>query len=65
MNIQDQFPLGCTGLISLQSKELSSILSNTREVSKESIFWRSAFLIAPLLYPYMTTEKKKKKHSFD
>ena len=61
MNIQDQFPLGWTGLISLQSKELSSILSNTREVSKESIFWRSAFLIAPLLYPYMTTGKKKKK----
>ena len=29
MNIQDWFPLGLTGLISLQSKGLSSIFSNT------------------------------------
>ena len=29
MNIQDWFPLGWTGLISLQSKELSGIFSNT------------------------------------
>ena len=28
MNIQDWFPLGLTGLISLQSKELSSVFSN-------------------------------------
>ena len=28
MNIQDWFPLGWTGLISLQSKELSSLLQN-------------------------------------
>ena len=31
MNIQDQFPLGCTGWISLQSKELSRVFSNTTE----------------------------------
>ena len=29
MNIQDWFPLGWTGLISLQSKELSRVFSNT------------------------------------
>ena len=29
MNIQDWFPLGLTGLISLQSKGLSSVFSNT------------------------------------
>ena len=29
MNIQDWFPLGYTGLISLQSKELSRVFSNT------------------------------------
>ena len=29
MNIQDQFPLGLTGLISLQSKGLSRVFSNT------------------------------------
>ena len=29
MNIQDWFPLGCTGWISLQSKGLSRVFSNT------------------------------------
>ena len=29
MNVQDLFPLGCTGLISLQSKGLSRVFSNT------------------------------------
>ena len=29
VNIQDRFPLGCTGWISLQSKGLSRVLSNT------------------------------------
>ena len=29
MNIQDWFPLGCTGLISLQSKGLSRVFPNT------------------------------------
>ena len=29
MNVQDWFPLGLTGLISLQSKELSTVFSNT------------------------------------
>ena len=33
MNIQDRFPLGWTGLISLQSKGLSRVFSNTTPVS--------------------------------
>ena len=37
MNIQDWFPLGWTGLISLQSKGLSSIFSNTT-VQKHQFF---------------------------
>ena len=37
MNIQDWFPLGLTGLISLQSKRLSSIFSNTT-VQKHQFF---------------------------
>ena len=37
MNIQDWFPLGWTGLISLQSKGLSRILSNTT-VQKHQFF---------------------------
>ena len=36
MNIQDWFPLGLTGLISLQSKELSRVSSNT--VQKHQFF---------------------------
>ena len=47
MNIQDWFPLGLTGLISLQSKGLSKVFSNTT-VQKHQ------FLNASLLYgPYM------------
>ena len=38
MNIQDWFPLGLTGLISLQSKGLSRVFSNTT-VSKASILF--------------------------
>ena len=56
MNIQDWFPLRWTGLISLQSKGLSRVFSNTHR-SKASILWRSAFFIVQLLYPYMTTGK--------
>ena len=37
MNIQDQFPLGLTGCISLQSKRLSRIFSNTT-VQKHQLF---------------------------
>ena len=37
MNIQDSFPLGLTGLISLQSKGLSRVFSNTT-VEKHQFF---------------------------
>ena len=37
MNIQDWFPLGCTGWLSLQSKGLSSVFSNTT-VQKHQFF---------------------------
>ena len=37
MNIQDRFPLGLTGLISLQSKGLSRVFSNTT-VQKHQFF---------------------------
>ena len=37
MNIQDQFPLGLTGCISLQSKGLSRVFSNTT-VQKHQFF---------------------------
>ena len=56
MNIQDWFPLGLTGLISLQSKGLSRVFSNTT-VQKASILQCSAFFMALLLHPYMTTGK--------
>ena len=56
MNIQDWLPLQLTGLISLQSKALSRVFSNTHR-SKASILWCSAFFIVQLSHPYMTTGK--------
>ena len=55
MNIQDWFPLGSTGLKSLQSKTLKSLLQH--HSSKESILQGSAFFMAQLSHPYMTTGK--------
>ena len=49
MNIQDWFPLGLTGLISLQSKGLSRIFSNTT-VQKHLFF--AAFFTVQLSRPY-------------
>ena len=60
MNIQDWFPLGWTGWISLQSKELSRVFSNTTVQNSwriSSILWHSAFFIVQLSHPYMTTGK--------
>ena len=54
MNIQDWFPLGLTGWISLQSKRLSRVFSNT---SSASILQCSAFFIVQLSHLYMTTGK--------
>ena len=56
MNIQDWPPLGLTGLISLQSKGLSIVFSNTT-VQKASVLGHSDFLMVQLSNPYMTTGK--------
>ena len=50
MNIQDWFLLRLTGLISLQSKELSSLLQH--HSSKASILQCSAFFVVQLLHPW-------------
>ena len=55
MKIQDWFPLGLTGWISLQSKGLSRVFSNMQFKSISSS--HSAFFIVQLLHPYMTTGK--------
>ena len=53
LNIQNWFPLGWTGCISLQSKEsLKSLLQH--HSSKASILQRLAFFIVQLSDPYMT-----------
>ena len=56
MNIQDWFPFELTSLISLQSKELSRIFSNTT-VQNHPILQCSAFFIVQISHPYMTTGK--------
>ena len=60
MNIQDWFPLQWTGLISLQSKGLSRVFSNTTVQSIDS-------LVLSLLYgPALTSiHDYLKNHSFD
>ena len=58
MNTQDWSPLGWTGWISLQSKGLSIVFSNTT-VQKASILQHSAFFIVQLSHPHMTTGKTK------
>ena len=50
MNIQGWFPLGWTGLISLQFKGLSSLLQH--HSSKASILWCSDVFTVQLLHPY-------------
>ena len=52
MNIQDWFPLGLTCLISLQSKGLSRVFSNT--TVQKAILQCSAFFIVQHSHPYMT-----------
>ena len=56
MNTQNWSPLGWTGWISLQSKGLSRVFSNTT-VQKHQIFSTSTFFIVQLSHPYMTTGK--------
>ena len=57
MNIQDSFPLGLTGWISLQSRGLSRVFSRTT-------VWKLQFFSAQLSlwsssHPYMTTGENK------
>ena len=54
MNIQDSSPLGWTGWISLLSKGLSRVFSNTT-VLKVSILQLSGFFMVQLSHPYITT----------
>ena len=56
MNTQDWFPLGWTDWISLQSRGLSGVFSNTT-VQKHQFFWRLAFFTVQFSHPYMTTGK--------
>ena len=56
INTQDWFSLGWTGWISLQSKGLSRVFSNTT-VQKHQLLRRSAFSTVQLAHPYMTTGK--------
>ena len=56
MNIQDWFPLGWTHLISLQSKGLSRVFSNTT-VQKRQIFGFQLYFMVQLSHPYMATGK--------
>ena len=55
MNSQGWFPLGLTGLISLQSKGLSRVFSNTT-VQKHQVFGAQLSLYS-ISHPYMTTGK--------
>ena len=60
MNIHGWFPLGLTGLLSLQSKGLKSLLQH--HSSKASVLQCSAFFMVQLSHLYMITEKND---SFD
>ena len=55
MNNQDWVPLGLTSWISLQSKGLSRVFSNT--TAQKHQFFGAVFFIVQLSHPYMTTEK--------
>ena len=55
MNIQDWFPLGWTGWISLQSKGLSRVFSNT--TLQKHQFFGTRLSSVQLSHPYTTTGK--------
>ena len=56
MNMQGWFPLGLTGLVSLLSKGLSRVFSNTT-VKRHQFFGTQLSLWFHLSHPYMTTGK--------
>ena len=61
-NTQGWFPLELTGLISLLSKGLSRVFSNSsKHSSKASVLQCSAFFMVQISHPYLTTGK----NSFD
>ena len=55
VNIQCWFLLGLTGLISLRSKGLSRVFSNTT-IQNHQFFWHSAFFLVQL--PHWLLEKQ-------
>ena len=57
MNIQDWFPLGWIGWISLQSKGLSRVSSNTTVQKHQFFGTQLSLFIVQLSCPYMTTGK--------
>ena len=57
MNIQDCFPLGWTGWVSLLSKRLSRVFSNTTVQKHQFFGWHFAFFMVQLSHPYMTIGK--------
>ena len=57
MNVQDWSPSEWAGSISLQSKGLSRVFSNTTVQKHQFEELHSAFLIVQLSHPYMTTGK--------
>ena len=56
MNVQGWFPLGLIGLISLQSKGLSGVFSNTT-AQKHHFFGIHPIFMVQLSHSYMTTGK--------
>ena len=54
MNVQDRFSLGLTGLISLLSKGLSRLFSNT---TVQNHLWCSGFFMVQLSHQYITTRE--------
>ena len=57
MNIQDWFLLGLTGLVSLQTKGLSRVFSNTTVQKHQFFSTHSAFFMIQLSHTYLTTGK--------
>ena len=62
MNIQDWFPLGWTGWVSLQSKRLSRVFFNTTVQNHQFVSTMISFLYSPTL---TSIHDYWKKHSLD
>ena len=57
MNIQDRFPLGFIGLISLLSKGLQRVFSSTTVQKHQFFHVQSAFFMVQVSHAYMTAGK--------